>query len=103
MVDEVIDLELKKIGYKVLNNLLLIKLTQNIKTDYNGLPLDKMHKYHTRQKDVPNLPKTSTKNYHNRFLMQSIKRFASLTTDLKESCTLNTFVNKLKKSYHFKL
>ena len=102
-VYEVIDLELKKLGYKVVNKLLPIKLVQNIKTDYKCVSLDKIHKYDTRQKKVPNLPKTNTKNYYNSFLMQSIKRFASLTTDLKESSSLEKFVFKLKKLYHSKL
>ena len=42
-LDEVIDLDLKKIGYKVYNNLLPSKLLYEIKTDFKGCTLVKGH------------------------------------------------------------
>ena len=87
-LDDVIDLELKKFGYKVYQNLLPTNLLHELKTDSCGHLLSKRHCYNTRNKKVLNLPRFNRKTYQNSFLVQSIKRFSVLTNELKASKTL---------------
>ena len=47
-LDEVIDLELKKFGYKVYRNLLPKNLLHEVRTDLKGSSLLKNHSYNTR-------------------------------------------------------
>ena len=51
-LDEVIDLELKKFGYKVYKNLLLKNLLHELKTNSKGYSLEKKHSYNTRNKKI---------------------------------------------------
>ena len=73
-LDEVIDLELKKFGYKVYRNLLPSNLLHELKTDPKGYSLVKNHSYNTRNKKDLNLPRSSRRIYHNSFLVQSLKK-----------------------------
>ena len=50
-LNEVVDLELKKLGYKVNYNVLPSNLLAAIKIDSKGNTLEKKHKYNTRQKN----------------------------------------------------
>ena len=72
-LDEVIDLELKKFGYKVYKNLLPKTLLHEVRTDSKGSSLSKNHSYNTRNKNDLNLPMSSRKIYYNSFLVQSLK------------------------------
>ena len=50
-LDEVIDLEFKKFGYKVYRNLLPKNLLHEVRTDLKGSSLTKNHSYNTRNKN----------------------------------------------------
>ena len=98
-LDDVIDLELKKFGYKLYHNLLPINLLHELRTDSDGHTLVKQHCYNTRNKKLLNLPKFNKKTYQNSFLVQSIKKFSELPTELKKSINIEQFTRKVKKSY----
>ena len=66
-LDEVIDLELKKFGYKVYRNLLPKNLLHEVRTDSKGSSLTKTHSYNTRNKNNLNLPMSSRKTHYNSF------------------------------------
>ena len=98
-LDDVIDLELKKFGYKLYHNLLPSNLLHELKTDSDGCTLAKQHCYHTRNEKVLNLPRFNKKTYQNSFLVQSIKKFSELPTDLKNSINIKQFTRQVKKNY----
>ena len=83
-LDDLVDLEQKKLGYKPNNNLLPKNLAKVLLTDQQGKTLKKVHKYNTRHKDHPNLPDHYSKLY-NSFLVQSIKNYNNLSPAPKKS------------------
>ena len=98
-LDDVIDLELNKFGYKLYHNSLPSNLLHELRTDYEGRTLAKQHCYNTRNKKVLNLPRFNKKTYQNSFLVQSIKKFSELPIDLKNSINIEQFKRQVKKSY----
>ena len=98
-LDDVIDLELKKFGYKLYHNSLPSNLLHELRTDYEGRTLAKQHCYNTRNKKVLNLPRFNKKIYQNSFLVQSIKKFSELPNDLKNITNIEQFTRQVKKSY----
>ena len=84
-VDELVDMEQKKLGYKLSNDLLPLNLAKVLLTDRIGKTLKKQHKYSTRQKDYPNLPSHCSRLYNDSFLVQSIKNYNNLNLDTKKS------------------
>ena len=98
-LDDVIDLELKKFGDKLYHNLLPSNLLHELKTDSDGRTLAKQHCYNTRNKKILKLPRFNKKTYQNSFLVQSIKKFSKLPTELKNSINIEQFTRKVKKSY----
>ena len=55
-VNQLINIELCKLFYKLVNNMLPISLTDCVLSDSKGFSLLKSHKYGTRKKHLPNLP-----------------------------------------------
>ena len=98
-LDDVIDLELKKFGYKLYHNLLPTNLLHELKTDSNGCTLEKRHCYNTRNKKILNLPRFNRKTYQNSFLVQGIKKFSELSNELKDSINIDQFTSRVKKTY----
>ena len=96
-LDDVIDLELKKFGYKLYHNLLPSNLLHELRTDSDGRTLAKQHCYNTRNKKVLNLPRFNKKTYQNSLLVQSIKKFSELPTDLKNSSNIEQFTRQSRK------
>ena len=56
MINKLLDNELCKFFYKLVNNLFSIKLAEFVLSDSKGHNLRKTHCYMTRQKHLPNLP-----------------------------------------------
>ena len=98
-IDNVIDLELCKLGFKLNNDMLPVNLLTSLKGDARGKTLEKKHNYNTRNKKQLSLPMTDNSKYHNSFLVQAIKRYSALPQTLKDCTTYGTFVNKLKNDY----
>ena len=95
-IDNVVDLELCKLGFKLNNDMLPVNLLTSLKGDARSKTLEKKHNYNTRNKKELNLPMTDNSKYHNNFLVQAIKCYSALPQTLKD-CT--TFLNKLKNDY----
>ena len=98
-IDNVIDLELCKLGFKLHNEMLPVNLTASLKLDARGKSLEKKHNYNTRKKKELNLPMTDKNNYLNSFLFQAIKRHSALPSIVKNCTNYRTFVNSLKHEY----
>ena len=97
-LDELIDLELKKLGYKVFQ-LLPINLLNAIKTNSKGTSLEKKHNYNTRNKKEPNLLQFNKRNYQKGFLVQCLKNFSKLPKQTKEITNIRQFTKRIKKTY----
>ena len=98
-LDQVIDLELCKMGFKLRLNELPVNLLDTFKSDSKGDSLEKTHRYNTRQKNEPNLPSITCKKYHQSFLFQGIKRYSTLPTKLKKITKYDKFTRALKNEY----
>ena len=81
---ELIELENKKLGYKIYNNLLPIQMLNTIKSDAQSKTLSKKHKYNTRNKKVPYLPKTKNSSYHQSFLYCGLKSLSTIPVKMLE-------------------
>ena len=95
-VKNLVEPELCKFFYKLVNDLLPIKLVSNVLSDSKGQNLRKIHNYKTRQKHLLNLPMANDSQYKNSFLVRSNKLYSSLPENIRKSPTLSTFAYKLK-------
>ena len=93
---KLIRLEQQKLGYHLINKLLLANLEKLLLTDHKGTHLRKEHDYNTRFKTEPNLPSTKSLSYHNSFLHQSIKESSTLPVHIKNKLTLKQFGKAIK-------
>lgn len=98
-IGQLIKLENSKLGYKVCHNSLPPTILDLIKKDSKGNTLNKTHKYATRQKKIPNLPRHHTTKYNKSFLNQSLKTFSELDKSCRESPKLSQFIQKVKSSF----
>ena len=99
-IEQVIDLELCKMGFKIHSGDLPKNLLDNIKSDAKGDSLRKTQRYNTRQKNEANLPVITNKKYHQSFLFQGIKRYSTLPSVIKNINKFNSFINILKERYY---
>ena len=95
-LQDLIQLENRKLGYQLDKNLLPLSLHKLLWTDSRNKTLQKTHHYNTRDKHVPNLPKVSTVNYQRGFQFQSIKDYEATPVEIRNSTTLTSFVRKMK-------
>ena len=77
-IDSLIRLEHLKLGYRMMNKTLPLKIISHLSTDQNKASVEKRHKYNTRNKNKPNLPQIKNKKYRNSFLYQSNKELMLL-------------------------
>ena len=98
-IDNVIDLELCKLGYKLQKEMLPVNLTAALKVDAKGKSLEKKHNYNTRKKKELNLPIAEKNAYVNSFLFQALKCYSALPSREKDCTNYKTFVNSLKDMY----
>ena len=95
-LQDLIQMENRKLGYKLEKNLLPLNLHKLLWTDSKNKTLQKTHHYNTRDKYLPKLPKVTNTNYQRGFQFQSIKDYESTPVEIRNSSTLNSFVRKLK-------
>ena len=98
-IEQVIDLELCKMGFKVHLDDLPENLFATIKCDATGSSFMKLHRYNTRQKKEANLPAVTNRKYHQSVLFQGIKRYSTLPTKLKNITRYSSFIHLLKERY----
>ena len=70
-VNQLINIELCKFFYKLVNKKLPISLMDCVLSDSKGCSLLKSHKYGTRKKHLPNLPIVCDVQYKRSFLTRS--------------------------------
>ena len=99
-VHELVDLELRKFFFKLINGMLPPKLTNCMLSDSRGQTLKKRHDYMTRHKSLPNLPLANDTQYKNSFLTRSNKLYTNLPDHIKKVKRLSEFVQKLKTLEH---
>ena len=95
-LNQLIELENIKLGYKLHHNTLPVRLAKKIKTDSMNIALSKTHKYNTRHKSILNLPLATNKLYHSSYLCKAIKCFNSLPPKISGISNYKVFVNKTK-------
>ena len=97
-INEVIDLQLIKTGYRLLNKNLPKALLEILKTDHKNKSLQKNHCYATRHRNIQNLPRVSNDKYSNSFLCKSVKLIQPLLFITQQSTSLKYFVRRYNDS-----
>ena len=95
-INEIIDLELIKIGYRLLNKNLPKVLLETIETDHNNKSLQKNHCYAMRHRTAQNLPRVACSKYLNSFLCKSVKLIQPLLFITQQSTNLKDFIRCYK-------
>ena len=95
--DDMVKVEQCKLGYKLCHGLLPTAMASNMSNGHQNEFLAKGHKYPTRNKAIPNLPKVLGKKYRSSFLYNSIKLYSELDDRLKSAQNLQTFAKQCKK------
>ena len=95
---DIIDLEQKKLGHKLVHGELPENLEKLMMTNSTGGLLKKQHHYETRNKKLPNLPKHSSKLYDNSFLHQSLKNYNNLDDTTKNCTNIFSLAKRIKDS-----
>ena len=98
-IQELIKLEQCKMGYKLCHNLLPKNLAKCMLSDHRDVSVQKVHKYQTRNKQIPNLPSVTNSKYRSSFLFTSISEYSKLGSELKEVKNLRSYVKRLKSRY----
>ena len=96
-IDQLVNLELIKLAYKLTSQLLPKKLAKCITSDARGKSLEKSHKYMTRNKSIPNLPTTKLNAYNKSFLVKSISLYSTIPNKISCCQDLNLFTKLLKQ------
>ena len=94
---DLIELENKKLGYKIYNNLLPVQMLNIIKSDAESKTLRKTHKYDTRIKKVLYLPKTKNTSYQQSFLYCGVKALSSIPVNMLKFPNIELFVKHYKR------
>ena len=98
-IQQMIELEQCKMGYKLCHGLLPANLAKCMLCDHREVSVEKVHRYHTRNKRTPNLPTITGSKYRSSFLFTSIKEYSKLSLELKKSRTFTSYVRSLKTKY----
>ena len=96
---ELDDFELCKLGYKLCHGLLPNRLAENMTTDHKQQSIEKVHKYPTRNKKVPNLPQALGAKYRSSFLYTCIKAYGDLDNTSRHATSLSAFARSCKHRY----
>ena len=96
-INEIIKLELQKFGYKLVNNLLPVKIKEAVMGDQFKQTLSKTHHYNTRHKALPNKPKSTCGLYLNNFICRWHDEYMPLPVATKKSINIHAFTKECKK------
>ena len=95
-VNNLIELELCKIGYKFVNKLLPKKVHEALLTDSKSKSLEKSHDYSTRYKILTKQPVAKSRLYRDSFLCKSMKMYQPLLFITKNCDNIQHFIRKFK-------
>ena len=96
-VDQLVELEQSKMGYKLCKGLLPTAITQIMMSDVDNQPMAKTHVFETRQKNIPNRPKVKSKLYMDSFLYRSISCYSNWSREIRDALALKSFVRLIKQ------
>ena len=96
-LENLIELELLKIGYKLHKGQLPTNVNKCLREDSKQNSLIRKHRYPTRSKTDLYLPIYHNAKHSSSFLVRSISLYSKLNHELKSSSTLSSFVVKCKK------
>ena len=96
-VRQLVELENCKFGYKIVNNILPDVIANCTLTDSRGSSLVKTHRYNTRGKNIPNVPKVSCSKYLKSVLCMGPKSYSLLDLCIKSCNSLGSFVKHVKQ------
>ena len=85
-----------KFGYKVLHNLLPPVTGTLCMFDSKNKILSKQHKYDTRNKKTPYLPKNASEQYKNSFLCQRPQSLLTINVETRMNLILSSFTKHCK-------
>ena len=91
-IDEINKFELCKLAYGVKQKLLPVPIIAMF-NEAGG----KMHRYPTRQKNLPNIKKHKSDEYNKSFLCKTISNYNCLSDKIKLSNSRTEFINNYKK------
>ena len=95
-VSQMIEREMSKLGFRLVNNLLLNQLSKALQTDHCNRSMLKTHQYNTRLRAVPNLPKATHSRYRNSYLFQALSIYSKLPATVINQTSLKAFTGKCK-------
>ena len=95
-VSQMIELEMSKLGYHLVNNLLPNQLSKALQTDHCNRSTLKTHRYNTRLRAVPILPKATHSRYRNSYLFQALSIYSKLPATAINQTNLKAFAGKCK-------
>ena len=95
-VDQMIELEMCKLGFRLVNNLLPNQLSKALQTDHCDRSTLKTHRYDTRRRAVPNLPKATHSRYRKSYLFQALSTYSKLPATITNQTNLKAFTWKCK-------
>ena len=95
-IKDILRLANLKFGYKLAHNLLPTRITTICHEDSKKQTLLPKHHYNTRNRNVPNFPKASSKLYRDSFLYKGPRSILSIDAETQNLNTLQMFVNKCK-------
>ena len=85
-----------KFGFKVQNKELPHKIEECAITDHKGNALSKGHRYNTRNKSLPNVPKAKNAKYLSSIFCQGSIEYCKLPYDIKKIRNYKLFTHKCK-------
>ena len=92
-VHDIVKLENLKFAYKLMHNMLPIKVYNAALSDHKGNSL----KNHTRNKAIPNTPTNVSSNYLSSVLCKSLLEYRTLEVETREKKSYPSFVSHCKK------
>ena len=95
-VGQMIELEMCKLGFCLVNNLLPNQLSKALQTDHCDRSTLKTHRYDTRRRAVPSLPKATHSRYRNSYLFQALSIYSKLPATITNQTHLKVFAGKCK-------
>ena len=95
-VRQMIELEMSKLGFHLVNNLLPNQLSYALQTDHCNWSMLKTHRYNTRLRAVPNLPKVTHSRYRNSYLFHALSTYSKLPSSAINQTNLKAFTGKCK-------
>ena len=95
-INDLIELEIAKFGWKLKNNFLPVSLQKCADLSHSRISLKKVHRYHTRNKMIPNVPVVKNLQYKSSIFCKSITLMDKLPSHLNNQTSYKAFCFNFK-------